>query len=393
MTEESTDDGNITMGVSPGSSKARNDFATQPSLIVNALRDSKSNKDLKLFKVSIFHKWYSHYLLGKFRSTDRGFDYVKLLPRISIMKFTEMYSVKLLFQKLINMKFPSGDRFNSERMNKWKHVIIELLRILTNSENIGDKQILLGSIALITVLFNNCNLEEFTTHLKTYWTLEKPILSAFGEDIQIRDLELFKLVIAHGYTAGNIKEIYVREILSLPFAVLRKNCLRYAKYSYFAYKVLQSWLDKTVKYEFWRVNDTSCIETDIASIISSNWNSAIHEIARRNATQIFPTYLIIMNDKDPRFLNTLFESCVQNLPWQNVTKYTMLTEICKISKDLSAIINMDLAACIFTSLTKNDLKHAGTKLYLTIIHILKKNDWERLFLENLFRISKMWENE
>lgn len=278
-----------------------------------------------------------------------------------------------------------------KRAARWKPVIVQLLRSLVSSEEVGEERVLLGSLAFVTVLFANCKFEDFKDHLSAYWSLEEPVLSAFGDHFLIRDLEWFKLVIAHGYLKVNIETMYTSEIIFLPFEVIRRNCLGYTNYSYFAYKTLQFWLDKSAKTNFWHENAARRTEKELEAVIFSNWDSCICEIARRNATEIFPAYLKIMSEKYDGFPNLIFDKCVQNLSWQNVNKYAILTEVCKILEDTSVVVSSDLPVCTFTSLTKNHLKHAGTKLYLTIMTMLKGNEWENIFGESFLRVSQKWE--
>lgn len=269
----------------------------------------------------------------------------------------------------------------------------EILQVLASSDEIGDERVLLGSLTLVTVLHSECSFKDVTNLLKNCWNLEKPFLSAFQQNFQIRDLEWFKLAMTHGYLQFHVEKIHSPEMMFEAFEILRGSCLTYTKYSYVAYKILQTWMEKSLEMNFWFELDANEIETKLEAIIFSNWDNCINEIARRNASQIFPTYLKIMSEKYDGFLEYISENCIENLSWQNVTKYTILVEVCKISCNLTWIINSGLAACIFTSLTKNHLKQAGTLLYLTILRKIRMNEWEKIFGQDFFRISARWESE
>ncbi|XP_043285185.1 uncharacterized protein [Venturia canescens] len=287
-----------------------------------------------------------------------------------------------LYKKLLSLQAPVAEGLP-----------VEILRVLTSSDEIGDERVLLGSLTLATNLCVGDSSEELTNLLKNCWNLRTPVLNAFQENFQICDLEWFKLAMTHGYLQLNVENIHSPDLVFLAFKVLRKNCLTYTKYSYIAYKILQTWMEKTSEMKFWLEYDTNEIETKLEAIIFSNWDNCINEISRRNACQIFPIYLKIMSNKYNGFLEYVFENCIQNFSWQNVTKYTILVEVCKISCNLTSIVNSGLIACIFTSLTKNHLKQAGTLLYSTILRKMKANEWEIIFAEDFFRISAEWETE
>ncbi|XP_012275512.1 uncharacterized protein LOC105697086 isoform X2 [Orussus abietinus] len=272
---------------------------------------------------------------------------------------------------------------------QWKSIITELLTILTNNEDIGGDYILLASRAFSMILI--CFPEEVEKNLKCYLTFNNNRLQSFDSDFHIRDAELFKLTITNGYLQVSKDAILSKAICILSFDVIYANCIRYTKYSYFAYKVLHTWLLSTLRNNFW-TNNELMYEHKLEAIISSNWDNSISDIRKQNATLIFNLYLKIMEDKYEGFIKFVFECCVYNMSWLDEVKYVILSEICNIWNDVSLFTGIDFLTTLFMSLTKTHLRNAGTKLYTCITSKLDGKQWQEAFYMPLKLFVLNWES-
>ncbi|XP_024937005.1 uncharacterized protein LOC107263882 [Cephus cinctus] len=297
-----------------------------------------------------------------------------------------------LLRKLIGVALSFNNCTESKDHLKWKGVLAKLLRILTENEEIGKEQILLTTHAFMSLLMMTCTLKELLEYLTFYLRLETDQFHFFDNEYELRNAELFKLLIIYGFLQVNKKNIYTDEALLLCFDIIYDNCIRYTRYSYFAYKVLQNWLHRTMNTDFW-INSDSRPERKLEAVIFSNWDNSIKEISKRNATVVFNMYLKIMDMRYKKnFLKTAFESCVHNLSWQNETKYAILAEICYVTTDISYITTKDFILCLFTSLTKSYLRSAGTRVYNVILNKLDEDQWINVFGEPVRIIVDQWES-
>lgn len=275
--------------------------------------------------------------------------------------------------------------------DSWQHVLMKLLEILVNNRDCGKEKILLIPHAFLSLLHEQYELNEFESILKSYLQLANNRLNFCGTVYDIRDLDLFKLIILHGYTQVNRKEIYTEEICAISFEILYENCIRYKKYTYLAYKVLQTWLRRTSEINFWEENDSK-IEKKLESLIFSNWDNSIKEVSKQNSTSIFNQYLRIMDSKYERFLCSMFQDCLDNMSWLSETKYVILTEICDVWDNIKTMTEKNFIVPIFTCLEKNYLRSSGTKLYNIISNKLSDEQWKDTFGYAITHVILQWGN-
>ncbi|XP_046749055.1 uncharacterized protein LOC124412899 [Diprion similis] len=273
----------------------------------------------------------------------------------------------------------------------WQPVLMELLEILANNRDYGKEQILLVSHAFLVLLYEQYDIGEFKRVLQTYLQLDTNPLHSFNADYDIEDIDLFKLLITHGYLQVNQKSIYTGGICELPFEALYKNCTQYTKYTYLAYKVLYAWLQRTSQTNFWEKNDF-IFEKKLEIIIFSNWNNSIKEVSKQNSTSIFNQYLRIMNQKYEGFLQFLFKDCLDNISWLNETKYVILSEIFDVWDNIKVMVQGDFILRTFTCLTKNYLRSSGTRLYNIISNKLGETRWKDAFGYPISHMVRQWES-
>lgn len=214
----------------------------------------------------------------------------------------------------------------------------------------------------------------------------------FDKTYDTAEFELFKLICAYGYLQVNRNEIYSNDVCFLIFDVIYEHCIKYTKHSYFAYKILYMWLQKTINTEnnFWITY--SELEQKLEAIIFSNWCNAISEISKQNSGLIFNMYLKVMERKYSGYLKYLFKHCVDTISWQNELKYDILAEICKVWNETKIITSYNFLLSLCNSLTKHYLCSAGTKVYLAIVKKLSENEWKEAFRDIMYYLFHHWES-
>lgn len=271
----------------------------------------------------------------------------------------------------------------------WQPVLKSLLEILAKNKDFGKERILLIPHAFLVLLYKEYGVDDFKIILQSYLQLDNNRLRSFDTEYNIEDIDLFKLLISHGYLQVNKREIYTGGVCEMPFEVLYRNCTRYTKYTYLAYKVLHAWLQRTSETDFWYTCDP-LLERKLETIIYSNWDNSIKEVSKQNSTSIFNQYLKIMSKKYPGFLSFAFQDCIENISWLNETKYVILTEICRVWDNIEDIVDLEFILNIFTSLTRNYLRSSGTKLYNAISNKLNEEQWKLAFKDPIDLIVKDW---
>lgn len=286
------------------------------------------------------------------------------------------------FQKLITIAplyHSSMTENDDEERRKIENILQYILEIISYNVKLGEERILLAChafYALLSARYDSQIVQETVMHIQELDLCEVRFLE--NRRIIVSDLKLFKLLNAYGYLQMNRKGAYWfdRAFLAI-FDLIYRDCLKYTKYSYFAYKVLRMWCETTMDTCFWHGSDI-ILEQKLEAIIFSNWSNVINDVSKQNA-QIFNMYLRIMSKKYDRFLEYMFEMCVANISWQNEAKYVILTEICQLWDNVEAMTREKFLRGLCISLTKNPLRCGGTKLYLIILRKVNGDEWEKTF--------------
>ncbi|KAL6260571.1 hypothetical protein P5V15_008092 [Pogonomyrmex californicus] len=299
-----------------------------------------------------------------------------------------------IFRKLISIA-PLHDPMG-ENVKEWQTILAHIIKIISNSSEMGNERILLACHAFYALLSAQCDLNSFKDIIIYFQKLDSHNLYFFEKQYTVSDLELFKLLNAYGYLQMNKKNspeiCFEYDALLIMFDIVYRNCMKYTRYSYFAYKVLSIWLKRlnnTSDARFW--NDSNCIlERKLEAIIFSNWSNALNDVCKQNA-QIFNTYLRIMSYKyKETFMDRICRLCLKDMSWQNETKYIILAEIFHV-RDIEVEIMKDFLLHLCTSLTSNFLRCGGTKLYLVILRKLSEAEWKNMFGEIMKFIIHRWE--
>lgn len=273
----------------------------------------------------------------------------------------------------------------------WQPVLLKLLELIAKNTEPRNQCSILASQTLFTITASTCTIADLTTQFEEILNLNTSTLNAFEGEFKIADLDLYKLTIIHGHLFGKNKIIISLPSLTHCFEIIHKYCMTYTKYTYFAFKLLDYWLKKTNKTEFWCDNDPE-IENKLEAVIFSNWDNCINEIAKINASDVFPAYLRIMIDKYDGFLEHIFRDCIDNLSWQRKTKFVILAEIIKLWNGLPEFNDGEINL-IFQSLTKHHLKHSAAKLYLIVLSKMNEEKWNKTMRDCLYKYAKIWEQE
>lgn len=287
----------------------------------------------------------------------------------------------------------------NENMKEWETILAHIIEIISNNSELGNERILLACHAFYVLLPTQCDSHSFKDIVIDFQKLDSHNLYFLKKQYTISDLELFKLLNAHGYLQVNRKDIlenttcFEYDALLIMFDVIYRNCMKYTRYSYFAYKVLSAWLKRlknTSDARFW--NQSDCIlERKLEAIIFSNWSNALNNLCKQNA-EIFNTYLRIMSQKyKETFVEYIYHICLKDMSWQNETKYVILAEIFQVwDMGVQAMSCFLFDLCI--SLTSNSLRCGGTKLYLVILRKLSEVEWKRMFGKVMKFIIGHWES-
>jgi len=274
-------------------------------------------------------------------------------------------------------------------------ILAYIIEIISNNSELGNERVLLACHAFHVLLPMDCN--SIKDIVIGFQTLDSCNLHFFEKQYIVSDLELFKLLNAYGYLQVNRKDIletcFEYDALLIMFDVIYRNCMKYTRYTYFAYKVLAVWLKRlknTTDARFWDKRD--CIlEQKLEAIIFSNWSNALNNLCKQNAG-IFNTYLRIMSQKyEETFVDNVYRICLMDMSWQNETKYVILAEIFQIY-DIRIQSMRDFVFELCNSLMKNSLRCGGTKLYLTILRKLSETEWKEMFGEVMKYIIHRWES-
>lgn len=223
--------------------------------------------------------------------------------------------------------------------------------------------------------------------------LESRNLHFLGQRYVVHDLELFKLLNVYGYLQVNRTDMYPDPILSTMFDIIQRNCMKYTRYSYFAYKVLHVWLRRTSDTRFWHRSDI-VVEQKLEAIIFSNWSNAFNDVSKQNA-QLFSVYLRIMSDKYNRFLEHVFNTCDKYISWQDETKFTILAEVFRLwdnVRTMVEILTQNFLYNLFCTLTYKSLRCAATKVYAVILRKLSESEWKEIFGETVETVVQHWQS-
>ncbi|KAF3430520.1 hypothetical protein E2986_07507 [Frieseomelitta varia] len=302
------------------------------------------------------------------------------------------YITLLLFiyiTKLINFASSCKESWDNEHLKQWQPVHIHIIEaFILNTEN--RERSLLASHTFFALLSIQSNLSFLKEIFISFLNSKRNEVYIFDKRYNIVENELFKLICAYGYLQVNHNEIYSNDIFFLIFDVIFDHCIRYTKHSYFAYKILCTWLQRTINTTFW--STYSEIEQRLEMIIFSNWCNAINDISKQNSALIFNMYLKIMGKKYDRYLEYLFKYCVDTISWQNEIKYDILAEICEIWDETKIITSRDFLFSLCSSLTKYYLRSPGTKVYLAIVKKLSENEWKKAFGHIMNYLFHHWES-
>ncbi|KZC06123.1 PREDICTED: uncharacterized protein LOC107194452 [Dufourea novaeangliae] len=284
----------------------------------------------------------------------------------------------IILRRLINYASSHKQLWNDESLKQWQPVLTHVIQLFIPNSEVQREKTLLASHTFFALLSMESTLVFLNGTLTNFLTSNSNALYFLNEKYNIVEFELFKLISAYGYLQVNCKEIYSNDICSLIFCVTYEHCIRYTKHSYFAYKVLELWLHRTMCTNFWDMCDLA-LEQKLEAIIFSNWCNAINEISKQNSVSIFNMYLKIMEKKYNGYLEFVFKHCIDRISWQNEVKYDILAEICNVWDNINMMTSRDFLLSLSTSLTKYNLRSAGTKAYIAIIKKITEDEWKTAF--------------
>lgn len=300
------------------------------------------------------------------------------------------YSYLSFFQRLISFTC-SHDSLMTENMKAWKPVLGHIVEIISGNSESGNERVLLACHAFYVLLSVQSN--SFLDVVMQLQKLESRNFYFLEKKYIVSDLELFKLLNAHGYLQVNRKDMYFDPILSAMFDIIHRNCMKYTRYSYFAYKVLYVWLKRTFDTFFWHRNEI-ILEQKLEAVIFSNWSNAFNDVPKQNA-QLFNMYLRIMSQKYNGFLKHVFDTCDKCISWQDEVKFTILAEVFRLWDNVETMIEnlkQDFLYNLFGTLAHKSLRCAVTKVYMVILKKLNESEWKEVFGQTVETMIKHWES-
>ncbi|XP_078038510.1 uncharacterized protein LOC144470832 [Augochlora pura] len=296
----------------------------------------------------------------------------------------------IIFRKLINFALSHKQLWNDENLEQWQPVLRYIIQIFIPNPEIRRERALIASQTFFAILSMDPALVFLNHTLKNFLNSTSNELCFLNDKYDTIESELFKLISAYGYLQVNCKKIYTNDVSPLIFYITYEHCIKYTKHSYFAYKVLHLWLHRTMNTHFWDTCELA-VEKKLEAIIFSNWCNAISEISKQNTTSIFNMYLKIMEKKYDGYLEFIFKHCIDKISWQNEIKYDILATICEVWDNVGAMTSSEFLLSLSTSLTKYNLRSAGTKVYIAIVKKLSEDEWKKAFGCTIHYLFHHWE--
>lgn len=269
---------------------------------------------------------------------------------------------------------------------------MHIVEIISGNSESGNERVLLACHAFYALLSVRPS-SSFFDIVMQFQKLKSHNLYFLERQYVVSNLELFKLLNIHGYLQVNRKDMYLDSILSVMFDVIHRNCMKYTRYSYFAYKVLYVWLKRTSDTRFWHRSDI-ILEQKLEAVIFSNWSNAFNDVPKQNA-QLFNIYLRIMSEKYNGFLKHIFDTCNKYISWQNEVKFAILAEVLRLWDNVETIgenLTQDFLYNLFGILAYKSLRCAVTKVYMVILRKLSESEWKKVFGQTVETMIKHWES-
>ncbi|XP_032671465.1 uncharacterized protein LOC116844271 isoform X2 [Odontomachus brunneus] len=295
-----------------------------------------------------------------------------------------------IFRRLINFAC-SHDSSVAESTKAWEPVLGYIVEIISGNSESGNERVLLACHAFYALL--SVRSVSFLDVVMQFQKLESRDFYFLEKEYVVSDLELFKLLNAHGYLQVNRKDMYLDPILSAMFDIIHRNCMKYTRYSYFAYKVLCVWLKRTCDTSFWHRNDI-VLEQKLEAVIFSNWSNAFNDVPKQNV-QLFNIYLRIMSRKYNGFLKHVFDTCDKYISWQDEVRFTILAEVLRLWDNVETMIEnltQNFLYNLFGTLAHKSLRCAVTKVYMVILRKLNESEWKEVFGQTVETMIKHWES-
>ncbi|EFN80006.1 Thyroid adenoma-associated protein [Harpegnathos saltator] len=298
-----------------------------------------------------------------------------------------------IFRRLISIAHSRYSLLANENTREWEPILKHIVQIISGTSESANERVLLASHAFHSLLSARPDSSFLLDVVILFQRLESRDLCFLEERYVVSDVVLFKLLNAHGYLQVNRKDMYHDHVLSTMFDIIHRNCTKYTRYSYFAYKVLHVWLKRTTDTRFWHRSDI-VLEQKLEAVLFSNWSNAFNDVPKQNA-QLFNVYLRIMSEKYNGFLKHIFDTCDKYISWQDETRFTILAEVLRLWDNVETMmenLTQDFLYNLFNTLTYKSLRCAVTKVYMVILRKLSESEWREVFGETVKTIIEHWES-
>ncbi|XP_015119848.1 uncharacterized protein LOC107043061 [Diachasma alloeum] len=312
-------------------------------------------------------------------------DYSDALQELKRIKKLHPYEVSKTLQKILGL----CQNQVQVAPSTWQPLVIELLTLLASKTYQDEESILSGRI-IFSILAKSLPPDDLTRLTSQLLQVPPDHLDIFSQRIPVQDPEIFRLSVINSHLSIS-KKLHSRTISTDFFTIIHSHCSTYTSHTFLAFRLLKLWLESTLGTSFW-AKDTSKLEKQLESLIVSNWDNCIGDVAKWNATEIYPLYLTIMQNKHPNFVEKSWSLVVDRLSWQNPTKFTILSIISSVMSEAPRMRPAHIREMV-KSLPKSHLKHPSTKLYLSVWHKVPEDDWLNIFYKTAHPVVKTWEEE
>lgn len=267
---------------------------------------------------------------------------------------------------------------NDRNQANWSSISDLLLSQLCANTETGNETILLTSHAFLSLQRAHLSPENFASFLNDLLNLNT---------CTPKDVKLFELILCNGILQLGNCQPHLYPIYTRIFEILHSHCKIYTNYSYLAFKILQTWMKRTAKSEFWS-NCPEALEEALEEVVFSNWDNSI---SKQSVASIFRSYLDIVETKYKGYAVCLLGKCIDEIPWNHVNKFHILAELCAAISNVRILTDRSFITNLIESLEDTSLRTAASKVYFIVSEKLNEDQWREAFAGQVMAYVEKWE--
>ncbi|XP_070171070.1 uncharacterized protein [Polyergus mexicanus] len=273
-----------------------------------------------------------------------------------------------IFRKLIST-VSSHNPCAGGNVKECQKILMYIMEIISSNSELGNERALLACHTFYALLSMHC--DSRCLIVMHFQKLNSHDLCFLERRYSIFDLELFKLLNAYGYLQAIQKDMHFEyDALLLMFDVIYRNCMKYTRYSYFAYKILYVWLKKLKQTSNLRFCGTKFYLAILRKLSEDEWKKSFGEVMK-----FIINFWESGKHEDHNALQSLFKYWLEPTIEMHRNVLPFLWELCG-----------DLQGCFFRS----HLQRAAAKLRIELPEMDKIdhyiNDKEEIVRLNAFAV-------